>query len=353
MFNTLVEACQDNNMFAACRILDSWWYGTYSEYDWYREQTPLHWLVFHIEEGDKMKIKQILVGLLAELKASNDPNTVNQLNQLDRDGQTALHYACKKTSKIGPFLVTLLVEHGAEINAQDNRGYTPLHIAAEMKERVSNVQQLLELKAKPGLVTSNGWTPFMLARIKRNHDAMFVLISHFPMFMERGCLILGRREDRKIKKIFWNNHNKHVSCLLLVPDREFSSHRTPLKNHKNYLSFSTANQKMPCVQRVLVAHLSKFKPPIRQALSLSLLERLGQAHHESEKTSIIVERIKIIRDLQEWLYLWPLVMSELEKRVSFINSLIKAQKERKRFIEKTSPKRVCFSQQSKNCGALY
>lgn len=48
----------------------------------------------------------------------------NQLNEDIQDGSSVLHLACLTSD---PVMVDLLLQHGADINACDSRGRTPLH----------------------------------------------------------------------------------------------------------------------------------------------------------------------------------------------------------------------------------
>jgi ankyrin repeat protein len=57
-------------------------------------------------------------------------------------------------------LVEKLVAAGADLNAQDVQGYTPLHYACE-KGRVELVEKLVKLNADVNAQDNNGWTPVM------------------------------------------------------------------------------------------------------------------------------------------------------------------------------------------------
>merc|ERR1712137_1408304 len=60
------------------------------------------------------------------------------VNSLNDDGETPLHWACKVGSTE---IVKYLLTHGASINAMDENGDTPLHWAAE--ENHTEVAELL------------------------------------------------------------------------------------------------------------------------------------------------------------------------------------------------------------------
>lgn len=61
---------------------------------------------------------------------------------LDENGKTALHHAASHPSS-----VALLLERGADPNAKDKRGYTPLHIAS-VNKAARSLELLLEKGAR-------------------------------------------------------------------------------------------------------------------------------------------------------------------------------------------------------------
>merc|ERR1712137_201532 len=82
------------------------------------------------------------------------------VNSLNDDGETPLHWACKVGSTE---IVKYLLTHGASINAMDENGDTPLHWAAE--ENHTEVAELL-LKHKANLNSKNilRETPYLKAK---------------------------------------------------------------------------------------------------------------------------------------------------------------------------------------------
>jgi ankyrin repeat protein len=100
----------------------------------------------------------------ALLRAGADPNARN------RRGATPLHYACDPRPRTGTWdpaaqaaLIRLLVAQGAAIDAGDQGGATPLHRAVRGRS-VAAVGQLLELGARCDVVLEKGRTsPLHLA----------------------------------------------------------------------------------------------------------------------------------------------------------------------------------------------
>jgi len=116
--------------------------------------TPLHMAVLY---STKMADFLILHGA--------DVNAINVR------GDTPMHLAVwenqRMNSVVGPRstkdAVELLLNHGAKINAQNNNGDTPLHIAVR-NNHISLVELLLSRNADCNITNRQGKTPFMLTK---------------------------------------------------------------------------------------------------------------------------------------------------------------------------------------------
>ncbi|XP_059643691.1 ADP-ribosylation factor GTPase-activating protein AGD3-like [Cornus florida] len=99
---------------------------------------------------------------------SSDKTSLNSLNLLRErkdqlingffDGCSLLHLACQ-TADIG--MVELLLQHGANVNASDSRGQTPLHHSI-IRGRISIIKLLLTRGSNPQAVDKEGKTPCQL-----------------------------------------------------------------------------------------------------------------------------------------------------------------------------------------------
>ena len=96
---------------------------------------------------------------------------VNEVNAAN--GQTPLHAAARKNHDK---MVAVLLEHGANPNAQDLSGTTPLHIASENGHK-KMVAQMLEHGGDPNVQDQNGFTPLHMAMARRHQDTAGVLLS--------------------------------------------------------------------------------------------------------------------------------------------------------------------------------
>ena len=71
--------------------------------------------------------------------------------------------------------IDILIDEGAALNMQDNRGQTALMIASEM-DHVEIVKRLLSLGARTDLINKQGWTALDLAR-KANSTGAFQTLN--------------------------------------------------------------------------------------------------------------------------------------------------------------------------------
>ncbi|MBI5748951.1 MAG: ankyrin repeat domain-containing protein [Nitrospinae bacterium] len=97
------------------------------------------------------------------------------------DNYTPLHFAAFYASQ--PNVAALLIEKGADVNAKDNYGRTPLYVAA-WKGQVNFVTLLLKKGADPGIATNEGKTPLRIAQDSGNTTIAKILSEAEKKFLE-------------------------------------------------------------------------------------------------------------------------------------------------------------------------
>jgi len=90
-------------------------------------------------------------------------------------GETSLHIAAKHGIEE---ITILLIKKGADVNAKDYVGWTPLHNAAAYCSNENIVTHLLENGADVNVKDLGGWTPLGRASIKNFTSVIKVLNSY-------------------------------------------------------------------------------------------------------------------------------------------------------------------------------
>ena len=89
-------------------------------------------------------------------------------------GETVLHIACMKKER--PDVIDLLVQAGADVNAQAADGFTPLHIAA-IYGNLRIVRKLVDLDADVNIITANGKNAAGVAHLFEESEIEEYLVS--------------------------------------------------------------------------------------------------------------------------------------------------------------------------------
>ena len=126
-------------------------------------------------EKEKINIAKILIRAGANLEA------------IDNDGSTPLHSASKANSTL--LIAKTLIDEGANLEAVDNDGNTPLHIAIENK-RSKVAEFLIKAGANIDAIEGDGNTPLHLAIIFKEQDIANMLIN-------RGANLEAENENGK------------------------------------------------------------------------------------------------------------------------------------------------------------
>ena len=126
-------------------------------------QTPLH--VVASREKDCPELYEIL------LRCGDA-----KINAVDGDGNQPLHLTCQQCYTE---TVQVMVSHGADTNAVNKHGQTPLHIVASRKKDCPELCEiLLKHDAKTGAVDEDGNPPLHLACQQCYTETVQVIVSH-------------------------------------------------------------------------------------------------------------------------------------------------------------------------------
>lgn len=106
------------------------------------------WSPWILHRAARLTTNPTIVRLL--LQAGADPNAP------DDDGLSPLHHGAENSN---PMVVTHLLDAGADLNARDNDGYTALHWAAAQSGNGRVVKVLLDRGADPLAESNDGRTP--------------------------------------------------------------------------------------------------------------------------------------------------------------------------------------------------
>ena len=91
---------------------------------------------------------------------------------MDSQKRTALHYAAETNREI----VEYMINHGFEVNAADEKGVTPLHLAIS-KNNYECTRVLLEHNADINASTVDGYTPIRIAAQNKRFNLVQLLLS--------------------------------------------------------------------------------------------------------------------------------------------------------------------------------
>lgn len=141
--------------------------------------------------------------------SSGDYNRVKWLIEKDRaqvkirdiNNNTPLHSACQNARQN---IVELLISNGADVNARNNYGRSPLHLAWREKGGARISQILIESGADINLEDHYGETPLSVAVAVGNKEMLGVLLEHhvkIPVRGDKGREILHRAASHGLKEI--------------------------------------------------------------------------------------------------------------------------------------------------------
>uniref|UniRef100_A0A8C6TXW5 Ankyrin repeat domain 27 (VPS9 domain) n=1 Tax=Neogobius melanostomus TaxID=47308 RepID=A0A8C6TXW5_9GOBI len=264
--------------------------------------SPIHCLFEHIANGNEVEIEQLLgegesdedIRMchplcscdLCDLQLSgklNNPSIITPFSRDDR-GYTPLHVAaiCGQAQ-----LIDLLVKKGAPVNATDYHALTPLHLACQKGYQGVSLL-LLHYKANPNAQDNNGNTPLHLACMYGHEDCVKALVyfdchsCRLDVQNDKGDTALHMASRWGYEGIIQVLLENGASTIVLNRNKD-----SPLQcalNSKVRLSVSEAKKLDRCIsmQPLICAHLCRWQ-----------VEKLLRAVADGD--------VEMVRYLLEWM----------------------------------------------------
>ena len=158
-------------------------------------QTPLHIVVSNLSE------LSVLCSVLLQYKA--------KIDAVDEDGNQPLHLACEKHHTE---ISRLLLSKGANASAVNGMGQTPLHIVVGNRSELSELcSLLLRHNAKTDAVDEDGNQPLHLA-CKRRHTE----ISRLLLSKEANASAVNKKGQTPLHIVVCNRSELSELCSLLL-----------------------------------------------------------------------------------------------------------------------------------------
>ena len=126
------------------------------------------------------------------------------VNAKNRRGSTPLHWAIHDEAK-----VRLLLSKGAGVNAKQAQGRTPLFLAAILGNGIPTVRLLFARGVDPNLASANGQTPLMMAAARGNVEGIRLLI-------EKGANVNARDGAGETALMFAGTSGNSAAVRLLI-----------------------------------------------------------------------------------------------------------------------------------------
>eukprot|EP00123_Amoebidium_parasiticum_P015790 comp23145_c1_seq1/m.37404 comp23145_c1_seq1/g.37404 ORF comp23145_c1_seq1/g.37404 comp23145_c1_seq1/m.37404 type:complete len:626 (-) comp23145_c1_seq1:221-2098(-) len=224
------------------------------------------------------------------------------VNAREKDGNTALHYACDGEGDGA--LIDALLDAGAEIDSKNRMGETPIHKAAKKGREVA-ILKLLQRKANSTLFNSAGQTCLDVAAAEGHVRACASMVDAAPKLL------------RSVKSLFEAVQKKHLDVAKALLDAGMQPSPTLAEGDtgETPLHIAVRTNQVEMAKLLLTYHASSGKINGKKETPESLaangsyeMKRLFESLHEIEKVEMKLQtQLTLQRDAVNY----PLLRNKL------------------------------------------
>lgn len=207
--------------------------------------------------------------------------SAEEINACGKSGMTALHFAVERWASVD--MIRLLIQRGADINAQDRLGRTPLHLATRQP---SKVKVLLEVGADPLLKTFKKPEPDSAASIGLNPmdliglrfipaESFHLLLDHMPHLWRPDRDPHRDSIEQLLVRVVWH---QRVDLLRSVCAHQADIHYRFAKSGRTVLHEAAFYLDQPMVQELISLGADRRAKDRKGQTPADLAEKRRRAH---------------------------------------------------------------------------
>ena len=159
------------------------------------------------------------------------------INATDIQGNTPLHLA--SLNRKDPSIIIFLIKNGAAVNATNIYGNTPLHLAAEASNG-EIVSILINRGALINIKNKDGWTPLHFASLHENYGIVKNLLDHGADVTDTTIdppdqtPVMLVENNNYIRDMLYKKQNEINNLGIDYGGKKIKSRRNRLKKHKKH-----------------------------------------------------------------------------------------------------------------------
>lgn len=212
-------------------------------------------------------------------------------------GQTALHLVAQRPEPQAAYLASILLEHGADVNAEDEQGLTPLLLAARFGS-ATLLGRLLERNVHIDAESLEGRSVVTMALLSSNQEAVQALLTHLDKTDHR--LLLDKQDKDGWAPLHWACAIGELATLELLLEQPTINVYTQTRVGETPLHVAAREGNIEVVSSLLC-----IRPPRAPSQLLTLIlqetdadmtaEQLAEANLHSDCTRLISQQKRQLR----------------------------------------------------------